>query len=526
MSGVGSMGHAVRGVPGRLRDRGRFSTPRLQLRGSYTIDCLCLVVVYYAAAHLGYAFGFSGAVAAIVWLPVGVGIAFLYRFGLRLWPAVVVGDLLVNNYMALPVGSAVGQSFGNLLEVLVAVLLLRRFTPRNAPLATTSGIVGLCLAVTAGTMVSATIGSLSLFLGHVISASSIRHVWRTWWLGDFCGALIVLPLALAFSPATPRHWIRGRGAEATLLLVSLIGLNLVALQLGRPFSYLAFPALIWAALRFGPRGGALAMTITAAFVIWGTTHYHGPFAVSSIDDSLLDTQAYLAVAAMTTLAVGALACEREQLAKRLRASRTRIVVAADEERRRLERNLHDGAQGRLVVLAAHLALAAQQARRAPDTAAQSFESAQSELLVAIDELRELVHGIHPAALRQFGLARAIEIVAAQSSTPIELIELPRARLDKTAEATAYYVVLEAVTNARRHAHASSIRVRVHLGARNLELEVEDDGLGGAVETNDLGLQGLRDRVEAVGGEFSVDSVRDAGTRVSAVIPATIVANGR
>ena len=152
------------------------------------------------------------------------------------------------------------------------------------------------------------------------------------------------------------------------------------------------------------------------------------------------------------------------------------------------------------------------------TAASSIETAHAELLVAIDELRELVQGIQPAALRQFGLASAVEDIAAKSVTPIELVELPRVRLDETTEATAFYLIREAVTNAERHAHASMIRVRAHLSATTLTVEVRDDGAGGAFERNDRGLQGLRDRVEATGGTFELDSEPGAGTRIRAEIP--------
>jgi signal transduction histidine kinase len=488
----------------------------------YLLELLLVVVVYYASAHLGYALGFAGPVASIVWLPVGVGAAILYLRGPALWPGVVVGDLLVNNYTALPVGSAVGQSFGNLLEVLVCAVLLRRLAARNAPLSTISSLMGVLVAITAATAISATIGLLSLYLGGVVTLQSIPHLWRTWWLGDFCGALIVLSLVLAWSPLPARPWFRGHVTEVTLLLVTLVLLSLVTIHSGRPLSYLAFPALIWAALRFGPRGATLAITITASFAIWSTTHFMGPFAFESLTRGVLQTQLYVGVAAVSALCFAALASEREQLARSVRASRTRIVVAADEERRRLERNVHDGAQQRLVALAAHLGLAASEAREEPASAAASFEAAQAELLVAIDDLRELVHGIHPTALRRFGLARAVEIVAARSATPVELVELPLQRLDETSEATAYYVVLEAVTNAQRYAHASVVRVGAQLRSRTLELEIADDGIGGAVERNDLGLQGLRDRVEATGGKFSVESEHGHGTRIWAEIPVAIV----
>jgi signal transduction histidine kinase len=235
----------------------------------------------------------------------------------------------------------------------------------------------------------------------------------------------------------------------------------------------------------------------------------------------MEIQLYIAVTATSALVLAALASERESLAASVRASRTRLVVAADAERRRVERDLHDGAQGRLVALAANLSLAADDARTEPAGAAASLESAQSEVLNAIEELRDLVHGIHPATLHRFGLARSIEEIAARSTLPIELLELPEVRLDDTAEVTAYYVVLESITNAHRYAHASKVTVRARVRGGKLLVEVRDDGVGGAIELLDGGLQGLRDRVEATGGRFSVDSLRDRGTRVSVEIPTQI-----
>jgi signal transduction histidine kinase len=377
------------------------------------------------------------------------------------------------------------------------------------------------VAIAVGTAVSATIGSLSLWLGGVVGAGSLTHVWRTWWLGDFCGAAIVLPLALAWFPPPPRSWVRAHAVETVLVLIATFGLSYLALQGGHHLSYLAFPALVWAAIRLGPRGATLAVTVGAGVMVWGTTHYLGPFAVHSLTNSLLEIQLYLAVTTMSALALAALAAEREALAESLRASRTRIVVAADDELRRVERDLHDGAQGRLVALAARLSLAADDARTAPEGAAESLTSAQAEVMTAIGELRDLVHGIHPAALRRFGLARAVEQLAARSPMPIELIALPEVRLDETAEATAYYVILESVTNAHRYARASGVSVEARLRGSTLVVAVEDDGVGGAVELSDRGLQGLRDRVEATGGTFDVESLPDSGTLVAAAIPAVL-----
>lgn len=266
----------------------------------------------------------------------------------------------------------------------------------------------------------------------------------------------------------------------------------------------------------------MAIAVGAAFTIWGATDFFGPFPFRPFPVDLLYVQLYIAVAAASVLAIAALASERQRLAESVYASRSRIVAAADAERRRLEHDLHDGAQQRLIALSVRLHRAARRARDEPETAVSSLEGAQAEVLEAIEELRDVAHGIRPAVLRRLGLARAVEVVAARSATEVEIVELPEVRLDETAETTAYYVLLEAVTNAERHARASRIRVSARLRERCLELEVEDDGVGGASERGELGLQGLRDRVEATSGSFKVDSVDGRGTRIRAQIPASVV----
>src|SRR3954451_16816503 len=134
---------------------------------------VALAAVYYAAAKIGYALEFAGPVAAVLWLPAGVGIAFLSLGGLALWPGVLLGDLLVNDYSALPLGSALGQTAGNVLEVLVATVLLRRLVPRGDPLGSVGGVSRMLLAIAAGTAVSASVGSVSLVLGDVIDNGEI-----------------------------------------------------------------------------------------------------------------------------------------------------------------------------------------------------------------------------------------------------------------------------------------------------------------------------------------------------------------
>jgi signal transduction histidine kinase len=173
-----------------------------------------------------------------------------------------------------------------------------------------------------------------------------------------------------------------------------------------------------------------------------------------------------------------------------------------------------------VALAVRLRLAADRTSDEPHEYMRSLRTAESEVQMAIDELRELAHGIQPSLLTDHGLAHALKRLAAESPTPLRLGELPARRVEPTAELTAYFVVTEAVANAHKYAGASAVEVRARTAYGRLRVEIADDGAGGADESAGTGLQGLRDRVEAIGGTFEVDSVRGRGTRITAVLPVT------
>jgi signal transduction histidine kinase len=492
-----------------------FAEPRVR----YFIGVIALAALYRGAAEIGYALQFAGPVGAIMWLPVGIGVAFLYLGGLRYWPGVVIGDLLANDYAALPLGSAFGQTAGNILEVLVITVLLRALAPRDRPLASVKGLGMMLLAIFAGTTVSATIGSLSLLAGDVIDGAELARVWRTWWLGDASGALVVLPLALTWAHPPARRWWRRHGVETALMLALLIGLSELALRSSRPLAYVVFPALIWASLRLGRHGATLAVAVAAGFAIWETTRQVGPFAYESVTYSELSAQLYIAIAAVSSLCLAVVVSEREDVARRLVASRRRLVRATDNERRRIEQNLHDGAQQRLTAIVVQLRMYEDRARQYPEAAAGMFEDASQELTLAIDELRELAHGIHPSALTDRGLADALRSMAMRSTMQIRLVELADVRLDPTIEATAYFVASEAIANARKHAQVDAVTVRLAVAHGRLRIEVADDGPGGAAATPGSGLEGLGDRVEAVGGRLDIASPPGGGTRIVAELPA-------
>jgi PAS domain S-box-containing protein len=210
--------------------------------------------------------------------------------------------------------------------------------------------------------------------------------------------------------------------------------------------------------------------------------------------------------------------DRKRQEAELRRSRARLVEAGDLERRRLERNLHDGAQQRLVSLSLSLRLAQSKLRTDPLAAGPILEGASTELAHALEELRELARGIHPAVLSDRGLGPALESLADRAPLPVELVAVPEERLPGPVEAAAFYVVSEALTNVAKYAKASLVRVRIEQLNGYALVEVADDGVGGADPSGGTGLRGLADRVAALDGHLEVESPEGEGTRIRAAIP--------
>jgi PAS domain S-box-containing protein len=209
--------------------------------------------------------------------------------------------------------------------------------------------------------------------------------------------------------------------------------------------------------------------------------------------------------------------ERKRQEGELRSSRVRLVRAGDEARRRLERNLHDGAQQRLVSLSLALRLAHARLRDSPEEAERLLAGASEELAQALEELRELARGIHPAVLSERGLSAALEALAGRAPVPVG-VTVPPDRLPPAVEAAAYYVISEALANVAKYAEASAVEIRVTRQNGRAVVEVADDGVGGADPTRGSGLSGLVDRVEALDGVLKVESEPGAGTRIRAEIP--------
>jgi signal transduction histidine kinase len=201
-----------------------------------------------------------------------------------------------------------------------------------------------------------------------------------------------------------------------------------------------------------------------------------------------------------------------------RSTQARMVEAALAERRRLERDLHDGAQQRLVALSLKLGMARARLDGADDAAAALVAEAHDESKLALVELRDLARGIHPAVLTDRGLRAALQDLAGRSTVPTHLVDAPEERLAPAVEATAYFVVAECLANVAKYAQAGNAWVTARREDGALAVEIQDDGVGGADADGGSGLRGLTDRVRALDGDLAVDSAPGRGTLVRAMLP--------
>src|SRR5918992_931789 len=260
-----------------------------------------VAVAYYAAGRLGLELAYLDGAVAALWPPAGLGLAALFLYGPRVAPGIVIGDLFLGDYST-PLGTVLGQTAGNAIALVVAAMLLRRLTGGRGELERVVDVLAFVVCAFVAALVSAAFGPLSLRLGGVISADELGRVFRTWTLGDASGALVV-----------GRRDLVGAG----FLLVALVGLADLPPQ--RDVPYIVFPVLLWAALRFGPRGAATAILVVCSITVLNTAQDEGPFVRDSITESLLTTQLFIATAALTSLLLAAVTAERTQAAAAQRA---------------------------------------------------------------------------------------------------------------------------------------------------------------------------------------------------------------
>jgi signal transduction histidine kinase len=310
-------------------------------------------------------------------------------------------------------------------------------------------------------------------------------------------------------------WSRDVGRLVVGTRITLEGMSIAALvrQSGRPVRIDSFAdasgPFAQEARRLGIRS-SVGCPIVVAGRLWGV------IAASSRGEEPFPPDTESQIADFTELVATAIA-NAESRAE-LAASRARVVAASDETRRRIERDLHDGAQQRLVSLALSLRGAASAVPPNLHEVQAELAGVRSGLDGVLEDLREISRGIHPAILSEGGLGPALRTLARRSSVPVVLAVDAEQRLPERIEVAAYYVVSEALTNAAKHASASAVHVDVAMNGDELRLAIRDDGVGGADPARGSGLIGLKDRVEAMGGSIVVESVTGEGTSLTVELP--------
>jgi signal transduction histidine kinase len=294
----------------------------------YALAVALLAGAYYLAGRLGLELGYLDGAVTAVWPPAGVGLAVLFLYGIRLWPGIVAGDLLLADFST-PLGTVLGQTIGNTLALVLAAMLLRRLTGGRGDLTRTVDVLAFVACAVVAATVSAAFGPTSLRLGDVIAADELGRVFRTWTLSDAAGVLVVAPALMTWAALGVRGIRRRDVVEGAIVLVVLVALAELAPQ--RDVPYIVFPVLLWTALRLGPRGSATAIVVVCSITVWNTAQEEGPFVRDSITDSLLATQLFIATAALTSLLLAAVTAERTSAAQALAVSEAAQRELAGEQ---------------------------------------------------------------------------------------------------------------------------------------------------------------------------------------------------
>jgi signal transduction histidine kinase len=295
---------------------------------------LAVLVAYFATGRLGLSLDAVSGVAATVWPPSGIALAALLLGGRALWPAVALGALAVNLSVGIPAAAAVGITIGNTLEALLGAHLVQRFGRfRDSPFDTLHGALALVVgAAFVSTAVSATIGPTSVWLAGRIPDAELGLVAWNWWVGDALGVLLVTPVVFAVLALRRQAWPELRVLEALLALAFLgaVGAGIFGADPSSRIvqhAYLVFPPLLWAALRFGEAGAAIATFVMAATAILGTAAGLGPFAESTRAENLLALQTFMAAVALIVIVLGAISTERARELADRKQLESQLVVA-------------------------------------------------------------------------------------------------------------------------------------------------------------------------------------------------------
>jgi integral membrane sensor domain MASE1 len=286
----------------------------------YAAKVAVLAGVYYGAAKLGLNLAFASPSVTAIWAPTGIALAAVVLWGYRVWPGVALGALLANGWTGVPFYTVLGITVGNTLEALAGAYLLRELADFRPSLERVRDVIALAvLGGAVSTTISASIGVTSLLVGNEITSSHIGSVWRTWWLGDMGGDLLVAPALLVLATHWPYRRAPGRPLEAAALAALALGVSGIVFTHNTQLIFVLFPLGVWAAMRFWQPGTVVGSLLVASIAIPLTENDRGPFAGHPPDDRLLLAQGFLGVASLTMLVLAAVITERRQAEKAVKS---------------------------------------------------------------------------------------------------------------------------------------------------------------------------------------------------------------
>lgn len=314
---------------------------KASIDAAYFARIAVVAVVYVLAARAGLTLDAVSGFASLVWAPSGIALAALLLAGGRIWPGVFIGALVANMITGAPILAASGIAAGNTLEAVAGAYALTRVPDFHIRLDSLRDVIALILlSALLSTMISATIGVTSLYLAGLAPQANVAETWRTWWIGDAIGALLVAPLILVWAAPPRKPLLTRRLGEAAILVLGLVVASLIVFILsvsrsGGPLgqAYVFFPLLMWAAIRFGQRGAITATVLVSGIAIVGTVWGRGPFIQPTLHTSLLALQTFMGITGATFLVLGASISERERSRQQLRGARD---LARDANRAKAE----------------------------------------------------------------------------------------------------------------------------------------------------------------------------------------------